>query len=106
MKFDWYRLFRPWFWIQNDPTNWAWDAALRQALKTQEITAVGPYTCRIGQTEVWIASYPFAYGHPYQPRDEGLPSASTRALLRKKVRNSQQAYMNENVAKAIEGLKK
>ena len=81
MKIDWLRFLPP-YWMQNYPTNWDWDDALNQLLDDHEPTKFGPYSVLLGGIAVWSGNYPFAYGHPYGPERDFLPSVATRRRLR------------------------
>lgn len=80
--FDWYRLLPP-FWIQNDRTCRAWDAALNRALDQYGACRVDGYTCKVGPLEVWTANWPYSYGNSYRPKLNVLPMVRTRLRLRK-----------------------
>lgn len=79
---DWQR-FTPGFWMQNYPTDEAWDEALNVALDTHGITSVGYATATVGPFKVWVANYPYAFG-----RMDGhgcLPKVATRKRLKRMI---------------------
>lgn len=83
---DWHRLFSPGAWIQNYDTDLIWDAALNKALDEKGITKMGHMTCWIGNQQIWVSNWPYAYGHPYGSRERHvLPKYSTRLRLREAV---------------------
>lgn len=100
MTFDWNRLL-PQFWLQNYPTDWEWDATLNRLLDEHPaIKPAGNYTVLVGGVEVWAANYPYAYGRPYTPKMDALPSVATRKRLHSLVKDCQRKAFNAAVAKA------
>lgn len=87
MKFDFYRLL-PQYWVQNTSTDWCWDQQLRDLILSQQPIDVrrSKYTVKIGQYIVWTANYPYAYGSNCGDERSGLPSISTRKLLRRRIK--------------------
>jgi hypothetical protein len=83
MRIDWQRLI-PRYWFQNYPTSWEWDALLNELLDQHPIS-FGYLTVTIGGAEVWAGNYPYAYGHPYAPEMQALPSVATRRRLRRAI---------------------
>lgn len=75
-------IFRPSFWISNDPVNWGWDARIRELIDNKaEAEQLGEHRALIGDAHVWTSNYPYAYGYRADGRD-GLPSRLTRIELR------------------------
>lgn len=79
-RFDWGRL-DPRFWLQNEPTNWEWDTILNDLLDHHE-PKLGYLTVTLGNVEVWVSNWPYAYGSPHSPEANVLPSTATRKRLR------------------------
>lgn len=79
--FDWLRLL-PLFWVQNDPTNRAWDWTLNQALDKFGVRQVSQCVVQVGPFEVWVENWPYAFGYNTRCR-RGLPLAKTRRRLQK-----------------------
>lgn len=89
MKFDWYRLL-PQYWIQNEPTCWAWDAALNDLLDNHKIKRDGSYVCQINGVRIWVGNFPYSYGHALEgllSTGSGLPSVKTRKRLAERIVN-------------------
>lgn len=82
---DFYRLL-PIYWTQNTKTSDVWDKHLNHLLDTVGVTSVGYFTCKIGDVEVWIENWPYAYGSLYGG-GSGLPKVKTRKRLREAVEN-------------------
>ena len=96
MNFDWYRLFRPQFWMQNYKTNWKWDKQLNELLDRHTPSDVQSHYCKIGDAEVWIANYPYAYARPCGI--DAVPSAKTRKRLRMLIEGQRQARIAQQEA--------
>lgn len=76
------------FWIQN--TTWSnrrWDKELNSILdKDPKITDYDGYCCKLGNYQIWIENYPFAYGDRYDDRcgkKKAYPLPLTRRRLKK-----------------------
>ena len=78
---DFYRLFRPWFWIMNSQFSKEWDAFVLDAISRRDIYKVSSFVAMVGGKEVWIGSFPIGYGSPYY--DDDLLSAKTISKLHK-----------------------
>lgn len=76
---DWRRLL-PRYWLQNEPTDRYWDAAINLALDST-LPIVGRLTFTVGKTEVWIGNWPYAYGSQCRA-SSGLPTVKTRLRIR------------------------
>lgn len=82
MNIDWRRLW-PIYWMQNEPTDYAWDKLLNDLLDKH--TPVRSYmTCKLGKIEVWVGNFPYSYGGYYDDSTSryGLPTVKTRLRLR------------------------
>lgn len=90
---DWYRLL-PWHWFQTRRTGYAWDKALRRALR-MGVTAADRHTAVVGPFTVWIGNYPYSFGYNCDDPFESLPTVRTRIRLRKAL----QAYQAVQYAK-------
>jgi hypothetical protein len=81
---DWYRLL-PQYWIQNDPTDLAWDKTLNELLDKHEIEVCSEHTIRLGRARIWVSNWPFAFGQLVTSDFvdiSGLPRVATRKRLR------------------------
>lgn len=65
-------LFRPNFWLMNEPFSKEWDDKLNQLMDKFEPVLGRPssldgviHTVEFGGHCVWISNYPYAYGKPY-----------------------------------------
>lgn len=83
-------LIRPDWWCRNYKTNKDWDKALTTILDNPNLVVnkVDEFTIDINGIAVWIANYPYAYGHHYGGRGlrgfgKGIPSRTTAMRLRK-----------------------
>jgi len=105
---DWYRLFNPLFWIQNEPTSEEWDRVLNELLDKYGVTSVNQYTARVGNLEIWVCNYPYSFGHthnsvfrPEQPSlyNNVLPKVKTRIRLKKMIEQVQKEQFNKFISK-------
>lgn len=81
MRFDWMRLW-PKYWLQNSPTNYEWDAILNDLLDKHD-PKPSYLTVSLGNVEVWVGNWPYAYGAPYANGvKDVLPTVATRKRLR------------------------
>lgn len=82
---DWQRLW-PRYWLQNQRTDWEWDAILNRLLDEYPVTFAtyeSELTAKVGPVEVWTGNFPYAYGSAYRPNaGDGLPSVATRKRLK------------------------
>lgn len=80
---DWYRLFHPKFWMQNEPTSKVWSDALKKKLldPNVRITRDSKHTVKIDDVLIWASNYPYSYGHVYGISDVVLPKARIRKML-------------------------
>lgn len=97
-KIDWLRLL-PGFWLQNEPTDWEWDATLNRLLDKHE-PKEGYLTASIGGVEVWTGNYPYSYGSCHDPKLRFLPSVATRKRLRAVLEKAERARIFDAIAKA------
>jgi len=75
-------IINPKYWLSSYSTNKYWDKALLKMIEDKaEIKRNGEHRVTIGDRDVWIGNYPYAFG------GEGsynfLPRRSTRILLYK-----------------------
>ena len=90
---DWRRLW-PRYWLQNYVTSLAWDRQLNDLLdKHQPVLDFTGYVCTLGEIDVWVSNWPYAYGsrwlgivgdHP----TKALPTVKTRLRLREAIHAS------------------
>lgn len=99
MRFDWQRLW-PKYWVQNEPTNWEWDATLNDLLDKYK-PIPGYMTVTLGPVEVWVSNYPYSYGRPWRPLGKFLPSVATRKRLKSAVPTEAPADPMEAIRKAV-----
>jgi hypothetical protein len=78
---DWLRLL-PRFWIQNERTCYKWDKVLNDMLDSHGVTPRDKCTCMVGNTEIWVSNWPYAYGSIYGSSFQKLPKVGTRIRLR------------------------
>lgn len=98
---DWYRLL-PKYWLQIEPTCGRWDKILNDALDTGSVKIIDNYTAKVGGLQVWIESWPYGYGAPYEgfSRKQMIPKVATRKRLRRAVDGILESERN----KALEAL--
>ena len=64
-----------------------WDRILSTALDEGtvrfEISPLLDVSAYVGDCEIWLRNWPYAYGHPYRPRANVLPSWRTARQLRR-----------------------
>jgi hypothetical protein len=85
-RIDWMRLW-PMYWLQNERTDWEWDAILNDLLDKHEPMGES-LTVKVGKVEVWVGNWPYAYGSPYGMNvKDVLPSVRTRKRLRDSLPN-------------------
>jgi hypothetical protein len=70
-------LTTPACWMRNHGTNPALDAWMLIALKDPQISQISSYTCRLNGVPIWIANFPYCFGHVGDSGSLGLPSRST-----------------------------
>jgi hypothetical protein len=84
-------LTTPRCWIRNDPTSKAWDKELNKLLDTNNIIlgsyrgeSDSYYTLLVGDVEVWVSNFPYAYGSKHRAglAEAKLPSRATVFRLR------------------------
>mgnify|MGYP001153364166 CR=1 FL=1 len=85
-----FRLANPLFWVQIKRTDYAFDAALRRALREHPVELVSEHRCAIGGAELWVSNYPYCFGHLMRGPEcsRGLPAPLTRVALRKALTNA------------------
>ena len=52
-------IFRPNFWLMNDPYDKDWDNEFNMLLDEHTFSNIGEYTAKLGDTKIWISNYPF-----------------------------------------------
>lgn len=80
-----FRITHPHFWIQNHRTSYKWDYALNRLLASDlDVDVVaGGHLAKIGDMKVWVANYPYCFGHPNNPFAAVLPAPLTRRKLKR-----------------------
>lgn len=53
-------IFRPNFWLMNDPYDKDWDNEFNMLLDEHTFSNIGEHTAKLGDTTIWISNYPFA----------------------------------------------
>ncbi len=53
-------IFRPKFWLMNDSYDKDWDNEFNRLLYEHTFSDIDEHTAKLGDTEIWIANYPFA----------------------------------------------
>lgn len=78
-----FRVINPMFWIQNYDTCYYWDQKILELMK-KETPRFKNHTIFLGEYEIWVKNYPYAYGRHYEGVDSGnpLPSPITRVMLK------------------------
>ena len=79
----WLRTLSPRYWVQIYPTDYVWDAILRNLLETETFVKETQCTCQLGPYSVWTSSHPHASFRP-----DGmsiLPTRRTRILAQEKL---------------------
>ena len=99
-------IFRPRFWMMNDPFNQEWDDKLNQLMDKFEPEYGKPnsidghvHTVSFDGNVVWIQNYPYAYGTPYGfwgTSPEIRPSRLTILRLRDLVTETQRKLEHES----------
>jgi len=76
VRWFFYFLVRPRWWLRNSPTSLVWDTWLDHALDNPKFEGgYGCYTITLNDREVWVENYPYAYAH--ERHASGLPKRST-----------------------------
>lgn len=72
-------IFRPSFWLMNDPYSPLWDSQFNKLLDVHEFTNITDFTAFLGDQKIWITNYPYACFHPYGwlGKEEFRPSRLT-----------------------------
>ena len=80
-------LLDPPFWMGIKPICLVWDAKLNDLMDNNEVKRHGCHHAVIGETHVWAASYPYAYGYAAGGLDglTGIPKRKTRIRLHNKL---------------------
>ena len=86
-------IFRPDYWIMNDPFNKEWDNELKQLLLRYSFTNIGSHYATLGDTNIWIGNHPYAAFT--NERDDKRPSRLT--IWRAKKLLDKQIELNENL---------
>lgn len=81
VRYRMFRILRPKFWVQTRPTCDEYSAHLEKKIKSKpQVVRVDERTVNMDGVEIWVANYPYCYGHVYgQPC--GLPTARVRKML-------------------------
>lgn len=77
-------LFRPKFWYQSYDTCYIYDKNINLAIEKYGIKQVDRYTVLIGDVEIWIRNYPYAFGNVYSDARGDLrllPAPTTRKKI-------------------------
>lgn len=56
-----YRLFRPSFWLLNNPYSAQWDRILNASLEKHGVVLIDNYHARVGDLTIWIRNYPYHF---------------------------------------------
>lgn len=82
---DFFRyLFRPSYWLSQYPVCKVWDEKLNYMMDNGfDVKRVDGYTVIIGDYEIWVTNFPFAYGKDWTVRGDFLPKRRTRERLAK-----------------------
>ena len=82
---DFFRyLFRPSFWISNNHTCIVWDAELCELMDDDaDVSTINKFTVKIGNYQVWVGNYPYAFGSNHDNPYHSLPKRRTRERLLK-----------------------
>lgn len=59
-------IFRPKFWLMNDPYDKDWDNEFNVLLDEHTFSNIDEHTAKLGDTRIWIANYPFACFKKYE----------------------------------------
>ena len=105
MKIDWYR-FIPGYAYQSYPTSWEWDETLNALMDKYPIQMQSEYRVLFGKTEVWIGSYPYAFGSLFGPDATYLPSVKTRMRLYKLIQKEKKDGIEGQYREALEKVKR
>lgn len=97
---DWER-FWPLYWFQNSQTSREWDRMLNYLLDHHEVIQDSDLSVKIGPVTVWVGNWPYAYGSPWTPEIDVLPTVKTRKRLRSLVPDPSP---NASMTKALSDL--
>ena len=77
-------LFRPQFWIMNNPYFQIWDKELNLLLDTNNFTNIREHRATLGDVNIWISNYPYACFEDYATPANERVRASRLTILRAK----------------------
>lgn len=61
-------VFKPRFWLMNNPYSHSWDKHLNEFMDSgQKISRRCNYLVSINNVHVWISNYPYAFARPFIP---------------------------------------
>ena len=58
-------IFKPTYWLMNDPYNEEVDEIVNKLLDKYKMTIVNDYTVKLGEATIWVANRPYASGILY-----------------------------------------
>ena len=58
-------LFKPKYWMMNNPYSKEWDQQLNQLMEEHHFTDIGACTAQLGEHLIWISNYPYSTFTPY-----------------------------------------
>ena len=78
-------LFDPRFWIRVESVSREWGETVEKLMDEYEPRYVDRYTIFLGDTQVWVESWPFAFGRKWRGAfvDSPVPPRRTAIRLRK-----------------------
>lgn len=77
-------IFRPSFWLMNEPYSPAHDALLNKLMDEHDFSDVGSHEAKLGSVYVWISNYPYGVGL-YDMSHHSRPSRLTILRMWKKL---------------------
>lgn len=86
-------LIDPRFWLRNFPVDHGWsddlDALLKRGVLAYRRTDTNRRnTARIGERDVWVSNWPYAYGREWGINRKSLPRRATALRMRQAMRES------------------
>jgi len=90
-------LFKPSFWMMNDPYCKEWDDKLIELMDKYKFTHRRKHTTMLGDNEIWTSNYPYACFRPY-----GVSTRASKMTIYKakeKFEKETMASINDDIDK-------